>query len=91
MSALPRLRRISCEVGSNAPPCLAVSARLKLAALSLRLAELQQKLADKGSGNKFATAVSSWVRQRAYPLWAVQELGGSKGGMGALGGSGCVH
>lgn len=40
-------------------------------------ADFQAALAAKGDegDNKFTVAVGSWVRQRAYLLWAVQELG----------------
>ncbi len=40
-------------------------------------ADFQAALAEKGDegDNKFSIAVGSWVRQRAYLLWAVQELG----------------
>lgn len=39
------------------------------------VADLQARLQDKSPDNRFAVAVNSWVRQRAYSLWAVQELG----------------
>ena len=38
-------------------------------------ADLQERLADTSADNPFNIAVESWVRQRAYALWAVQELG----------------
>jgi hypothetical protein len=50
--------------------------------LACLCADLQRKLADRSSDNKFSIAVGSWVRQRAYPLWAVQELGEGGGGGG---------
>lgn len=37
--------------------------------------DFERRLRDKGPDNPFAVAVGSWVRQRAYSLWAVQELG----------------
>jgi hypothetical protein len=56
----------SANCPNRHPPLLSASAAA---------ADLQKRLADKSSDNPFNIAVESWVRQRAYALWAVQELG----------------
>ena len=50
-------------------------------------ADFQAALAGKGDegDNKFTVAVGSWVRQRAYLLWAVQELGALCSGVVVVG------
>ncbi|EFN55987.1 hypothetical protein CHLNCDRAFT_145354 [Chlorella variabilis] len=48
-------------------------------------ADLQEQLFNKRKDNPFLVAVGSWVRHRAYSLWAVQELGASPEGFRAWG------
>ncbi|EFN51908.1 hypothetical protein CHLNCDRAFT_54763 [Chlorella variabilis] len=46
-------------------------------------AAFHRRLANTSLGNPFAVAVHSWVRQRSYNRWAVQELGNSQEGLRA--------